>query len=247
MNGKRFAVKHISLSELGLIRESNQDRVLAIENDAGFLAVVCDGIGGGRAGDVASEIVVNTFEAAFRNSLKFDNNDDIIQWFTNTLDIANKEVFKQSITEKEYAGMGTTMIAVVIVNNHALGFNVGDSRLYEFRHSKLNLLSHDQTYAYQMYLQNEISIEEVQTHPRRNVLINAVGIKDNINFELIRVVDGWQRLMLSTDGLHDFVDHVYIEETFNLSLEESAKLLKKLAYQAGGFDNISFIMIEDEK
>ncbi len=240
-------MKHTSINELGLVRTSNQDRVLALSHEDLFLAVVCDGIGGGRAGDVASEITVETFRSSFNDDLKLSNDAEVIQWFKETLELANLNVFNKSLESKDYKGMGTTIIAVVIRGKRTIGFNVGDSRLYEYRHSKLNLLSHDQTYAYQMYLQNEITKDEIAVHPRKNVLINAVGIKDSINFETIRVVDGWQRLMLSTDGLHDFVPHGTIEQTFTLPIEQSTEILKELSLDAGGFDNISFILVEDEK
>ncbi len=240
-------LKYEKISELGYVRETNQDRVIAIENDYGFLGVVCDGIGGGRAGDVASELVVSIFEEAFLSNPKFEDDADMIAWFEKTLAKANLAVFNKSMKSKAFHGMGTTIVAVLIYGGRALGFNVGDSRLYELRHGNLNLLSHDQTYAYQMYLQNEITKEEIAHHPRRNVLINAVGIKDEINFETIRVVDGWQNLMLSTDGLHDFVDHGYLEQAFNLPLDKAAELLKSLALKAGGYDNISFVLIEGNR
>lgn len=240
-------MRYTSINELGLIRSSNQDRVLALKSEHGFLAVVCDGIGGGKAGDVASQLTVDTFSNAYKENPIFNNDDDMIAWFRKTLELANKTVFTKSLESKEFKGMGTTIVCVIIKGSRAIGFNVGDSRLYEYRHSKLNLLSHDQTYAYQMYLQNEITKAEIQTHPRKNVLINAVGIKNSIQFETIRVVDGWQRLMLSTDGLHDFVPHGTVELAFGLPIEESTEILKGLSLDAGGFDNISFIMIEDDK
>lgn len=240
-------MKTIQISELGYIRETNQDRVLTLKNESGVLAVVCDGIGGGRAGDVASELVVTTFKEAFEKKPSFENDQDMINWFQTILGEANLKVHHKSKQSEKYQGMGTTIIAVMIDKGRAIGFNVGDSRLYEYRHLNLNLLSHDQTYAYQMYLRNKITKEEAETHPRKNVLINAVGIKEEIAFEVIRVVDGWQRLMLSTDGLHDFVEHGYLEQAFNLPLEKSAEVLKDLALKAGGFDNISFVMIEEDE
>ena len=74
-------LKYEKISELGYVRETNQDRVIAIENDYGFLGVVCDGIGGGRAGDVASELVVSIFEEAFLSNPKFEDDADMIAWF----------------------------------------------------------------------------------------------------------------------------------------------------------------------
>ena len=242
-----MSLNYISVSELGLVRSSNQDRVLALDLDHGFLAVVCDGIGGGNAGDIASQTVIDVFESSFKELKEFNSDQDVFDWFSKTLDEANLNVFQMSMSKKEFRGMGTTIIALVInKNKRAFGFNVGDSRLYEYRHNQLNLLSHDQTYAYQMYLENEISKSEIETHPRKNVLINAVGIKDKIDYELIRVLDDWNKLLLSSDGLHDFVQHAHIEETFKLPLGKQKEVLKEMALSAGGMDNISYIIIEED-
>lgn len=240
-----YSVKYTSINELGLHRKTNQDRVLVQETKHGFLALVCDGIGGGRAGDVASQMVVDIFEEMFEQQGHFEDDEAVISWFRKTLNKANRHVFSKGEAVIEYDGMGTTLIGVVIRNKRAIGFNVGDSRLYEFRHAKLNLLSHDQTYAYQMYLQNEISKEEIERHPHKNALINAVGINETITFETIRVIDGWTRIMLSSDGLHGFVPHAYLEQAFNLNIEKSTEVLKDLAFKAGGYDNISFIIVEE--
>lgn len=240
-------LKYTALSKLGLIRSSNQDRVLTVETDHGFLAMVCDGIGGGNAGDVASQMTIDYFENAFKNAVPFENDAAVIRWYEKTLNEINQEVYEKGMSDPECMGMGTTSVSIVLLGNRALGFNVGDSRLYDYRHQRLDALSHDQTYAYMMYLENEITKEEAENHPKRNILMNAIGVNRDVEYETIRVPDGWDRLMLSSDGLHDYVELSYIEAAFEYDIEKTTEELINLAYQAGGFDNISLVVIEGDK
>lgn len=240
-------MKHVALSKLGLIRQSNQDRVLAIETPVGFLAMVCDGIGGGNAGDVASQMAVDYFKNSFECLKVLEDDRAVINWFDDSIKAINSKIYKKSITDIDCKGMGTTVICLVIIQGRALGFNVGDSRLYDYRRQSLNLLSHDQTYAYMMYLENQITKEEADNHPDRNVLMNALGVHRHIEYETIRVPDGWDRLMLSSDGLHDYVPLVEIERAFELDLDNTADVLMTKAYEAGGFDNISLVILKGDK
>jgi len=239
-------LKYKALSKLGLIRSTNQDRVLTVETNDAFLAMVCDGIGGGRAGDVASQMTIDYFKTAFEDKKEFKDDEDVISWFEATLNKVNQKIYKKG-QSSAYLGMGTTSVSLVIVGNRAIGFNIGDSRLYDYRHHELNLLSHDQTYAYMMYMENEITKEEAENHPKRNVLLNAIGVNKKITFETIRVPDNWERLMLSSDGLHDYVDLEFIKDTFKYDIEKTADLLMELAYEAGGYDNISLVIVEGDK
>lgn len=228
------------------MRETNQDRVLTVEHKDMFLGLVCDGIGGAKAGDVASEMTIELFRDAFQRLEKFESFDAIIEWFHDTVELINLKVYQKSRSDTSYRGMGTTCIGVVIQKGRALAFNIGDSRIYDYRHQKLNLLSHDQTYPYMMYLENQISMDEVENHPQRNVLMNAIGIKDKITFETIRIPDGWDRLLLCSDGLHGYVPLNEIEATFEFEIQKTADTLIELAYEAGGFDNVSIIVVEGE-
>lgn len=239
-------MKYVSDSQTGLVRSTNQDRTLLLEHKGVLLAVVCDGIGGGNAGDKASEMTVSLLKDAFLRSHDLDTADDLVAWFTTTLDACNQNVFAKSQSDRNLKGMGTTCAAVMIVDRKAVGFNVGDSRIYDYRRKQLSVVSHDQTYAYMMYMQNEISIEEIAHHPKRNVLMNAVGISQTITAETIRIPDGWDRILVCSDGLYGYVDAHLIEEAIEEPLHEAKVSLMKLAYDAGGFDNVSFVIVEGD-
>lgn len=240
-------MKYASISEIGFVREENQDSVAVERTDDAILAVVCDGIGGGNAGSLASKMSVDLLVEAFKNKKTFNNENDIRAWFSDTITKVNYKVHKKSFKDKNYHGMGTTLIAIILFEGFIYGFNIGDSRVYTYKDGVLNKLSHDQTYAYELYLKNKITKEEVDVHPKRNILMNAVGIDKNISYETIEKTDEWDQILLSSDGLHGFLDKSTIEKTLALpTLQERKDRLLELVYQTGAFDNVSFILIDGE-
>lgn len=240
-------MKYTSASDIGLVREENQDYYVVRERENVLLAVVCDGIGGGNAGSLASKIAVETLVEDFDKQDLFKELDEITAWFGDAITKSNHAVVAQSQKGPDFQGMGTTMIALVLIGDEGFAFNIGDSRLYRYSQGELVNLSHDQTYAYELYRQKRIAFEEIAHHPRRNVLMNAVGIDRQISYEVIEVEKGWDQLLLSSDGLHDFVEEADIKESLKIKdLEERKNTLLELAYQEGAYDNISIIIIEGD-
>ena len=229
------------------VRGENQDYFAIKEREDAFLAVICDGIGGGNAGALASKMAVESLVANFEKQEKFETLKDISSWFGDAITKTNYEVYDKSNENPIYQGMGTTMIALVLFGNEGYAFNIGDSRLYLYDNNKLDVLSHDQTYAYEMYRRKKISKSEIDTHPKRNVLMNAVGIDRQISYEVIEIKAGWKQILLSSDGLHGCVSHDDIKESLDLTdIEERKNRLLKLSYKKGAHDNISIILIEGD-
>ena len=243
-----MGMKYTSASDIGLVREENQDYYVVREREDVLLAVVCDGIGGGNAGSLASKIAVETLVEDFERQEVFSELDEITSWFGDAITKANHAVVEQSQKGPDFQGMGTTMIALVLLGDEGFAFNIGDSRLYRYSQGELVNLSHDQTYAYEMYRQNRITYEEIAHHPRRNVLMNAVGIARQISYEVIELEKGWDQLLLSSDGLHDFVEEADIKKSLTIKdLDERKDMLIQLAYKQGAYDNISIIIIEGDQ
>ncbi|WP_323611254.1 protein phosphatase 2C domain-containing protein [Erysipelothrix enhydrae] len=241
-------MKYTSISEIGLIRKENQDYVVVVENDNALLAVVCDGIGGANAGSVASQMVVKLLRESFIDKREFSNLKDIRAWFDKAITSINRATYHESLVVREYSGMGTTLVAVVVLGEDVIGFNIGDSRIYSVKENQLSCLSHDQTYAYEMYKRNEISKEEIYNHPKRNILMNAVGIDENVDFEVVTITPKWDYLLLCSDGLHGYVPQDQIESTFKINgLLAQRNHLMEMAYKAGGYDNISIILLEADR
>lgn len=240
-------MKYISKSDIGLMRDKNQDYVRVVEKDQNLLALVCDGIGGTNAGEIASEMAVDLLSQSFLVEESFQDIAQVNQWFHQAIWAANQRIYETSINNADYANMGTTMVAVVLFSGQAVGYNIGDSRLYELRNQVLTCLSHDQTYVYEMYLRNEITLEDTFNHPKRNILMNALGVTDSIRYETIDITSEWDYLLLSSDGLHGYVGEKEIETIMNLNdIEEVAEQLVTRSYDIGGYDNVSVILIEGE-
>ena len=241
-------VMYTSLSDIGLVRKDNQDDLAVVEHEGALLALVCDGIGGSNGGAVAAKMVTDFLCKSFLDQTAFTSLDEIRYWFTSSIAKINEKVFQASLANINYHGMGTTLICVVLFKGQAIGFNIGDSRLYRVKDGVLSCLSHDQTYVYEMYLRDEITIEETATHPKRNILMNAVGIDSKIQFETILFDTPWDHLLLCSDGLHGYVSDKLIESVFaSGDLVTRRDTLLSYALQAGGADNISLILIEGDK
>ena len=238
-------IKYTSISDIGLLRKENQDDLSIIEHNGALLAFVCDGIGGSKGGSVASTMTVDLLSKDFLKQEPFISTKDIETWFDKAIRKTNELVFRASLKNIKYQGMGTTLIAVVITPNGTLGFNIGDSRLYQYNNAHLEVLSHDQTYAYEMYLRQEIEHDELETHPKRNILMNAVGIDSQITYETIYPDTQWTHLLLCSDGLHSYVPDRMIEESFQITdIVKRRNTLLQHALGSGGYDNISIILIE---
>lgn len=238
-------MRYITASEIGLVRDENQDYLAIEEKDDVIFAVVADGIGGANAGSLASKMTVQQLMKSFLEHDDFSDLQAINAWFHDAVTKTNERVYKKSRSNRKYYGMGTTLVALVLGQDGGVAFNIGDSRIYAYYKEKLECLSRDQTYAYEMYLKDEITFEEIKTHPKRNVLMNAVGIDRKIMYQIIHIPEKWQQLLISSDGLHSYVEHEKLLEILKEpSLKEKRQRLLEEAYRAGGYDNVSFILIE---
>lgn len=241
-------MKYISASEIGLVRESNQDALLTVSNDDAFLCMVCDGIGGALGGDFASQTVIGAFKEAFLACEGFTSMERIREWFDSVLRRVNRDLYRLSLSNRAYAGMGTTLSAVILCHGEALAFNIGDSRIYTYQDEKLRCLTQDQTYAYQMYLRHEIAEDEVMTHPKRHILMNAIGVSEELQYDLVYPGHEWEYLMVSSDGLHGYVNHQNLSQAFaqNGDLVLLREALLELAFAQGAYDNISFVIVKGD-
>ena len=241
-------MKYTGISEIGLYRKDNQDRIAVIEREHALLAILCDGIGGANAGSIASQLCVTMLKEAFKESSDIEDSDQAIAWFGKVIKDINKAIYHESLVVSDYHGMGTTLVVCIVFADTWVAFNIGDSRLYRYHENALEQLTHDQTYAYELYLRDEIKLDDVDKHPKRNILMNAVGIDEHISFETIRMENPWEYLLLSSDGLHGYVAFEQIEDALKekdiLKIREQ---LLALAYDAGAYDNISVLLIEGDR
>jgi protein phosphatase len=236
------------LTDVGKVRLTNEDRAIAYTNARGnVLLLVCDGMGGASKGDLASTLastfIVDEFLAR-RERFLFKTS--AANWLVSTIRKANNEVFNESLKKEEYKGMGTTLTAVLLVNNYAVIAQVGDSRAYFLENNHLVQVSEDQTYVSHLIRTGQITEEEAKVHPKRHVLLNALGIYPSVNVDIkIRKYEG-NKILVCSDGLYNNISSFDIENILknNDSVDLKAKQLINIANGNGGSDNIAVVLWE---
>lgn len=241
-------MKYVSDTDIGLVREENQDNVRVEEYYGNVLAVVCDGMGGERSGQDASRIAIN--EVFSRFSSGFSTGLDTIavrQLMTASISAANSIVYTTARMNYRSFGMGTTCVAVYIDDTYIYIANVGDSRAYYMDGGGLHQITTDHTLVNMLLMQGKIKPEEVHTHPKRNVLTKAVGVERVVIPDFFRMKREENfKLLLCSDGLSGYCSDSEIYEVMNKTpFEELSKALIDLALGKGGRDNISLAVITD--
>lgn len=236
-------------SDRGLVRETNQDSANIVSLDEHhLLACVCDGIGGAKAGEVASSMVIEGLSQSYQEANLATSMEAMKTWFVHTLNDINQKVFHYAQIHPDCQGMGTTLVACMISDDLILGVNVGDSRIYGLdREHQLQRITYDHSLVFDMMSQGQISEAQAEIHPRRNVLTNAMGIDPVVRLDFFELDSAtYQAILLCSDGLHGYVSKDKITRVLeNAKMDEAEKVatLVDLANDAGGLDNITCILI----
>ena len=240
-------MEYYALSDIGFMREKNQDAFLTVENAYGdHLLMVADGIGGGKAGEVASAETVQYFERIFKESGPFSHIEDVAGFLYYHIGYINRHILHMARKQQAYEGMGTTVTGMLVTSLGDTVVNCGDSRVYGFKDGELIHLTKDDTYINQMIDEGRISAEEAADHPKKHYLVKAIGVYDECHAD-IHQVEEMPIYLLCSDGLHSYVSDDEILETVSiddLTIKEKTIRLKELALSKGGYDNITVILYE---
>ncbi|MCJ8006217.1 Stp1/IreP family PP2C-type Ser/Thr phosphatase [Lederbergia wuyishanensis] len=230
-----------------MIRPHNEDNGGIFYNEKGnCLAIVADGMGGHQAGEVASRIAVTKLQELWTAVESELTPESAEKWFLENVSKVNKEIFDHSQQFQEYKGMGTTLVAAISTATFATIVNVGDSRCYLLNDNGFNQLTEDHSLVNELIKAGQISPEDAELHPRKNVLLNAMGTESNIDMDISTITfEEGNKLLLCSDGLSNKVSSsemakILMEET---NLNEKAEALIQLANHYGGEDNISIAII----
>jgi len=233
---EEFTITYGAVTHVGQVRTGNEDSLLADNN----VFMVADGMGGHNAGEVASLMAVEHLREAASGIIA---ETDLVQALVH----ANEVIYAESMTNHLHHGMGTTLAAMVVLdNNNIVVAHVGDSRVYMWHEKALTRLSKDHSYVQELVDEGIVSIEEARTHPRRNIVTRALGIDAEVDVEANTfpvTVGAWY--VLCSDGLVDEISDADIAKVLErcTTPHEASQALVDAANAAGGRDNITVIVV----
>ena len=233
------------LTDVGQRRTNNQDYANQYKNKAGkSMIFLADGMGGHRAGNIASEMAVTDLGAAWV-ATEISTINEVREWFAEYLEKENQQIHRIG-QDEEHKGMGTTLEAVAIIDDQVLFAHVGDSRIGLVRNGEYHQLTRDHSLVNALLKAGQITEEEAAHHPQRNIITQSIGQKDELqpDFGMVTVEAG-DFIVINSDGLTNMISGDEIRDIVvsDLSVEEKAKTLIRFANNAGGLDNITVVLI----
>ena len=241
-------MKAFALTNMGVRRNTNQDYAYVSEQNVGNLPnilIVADGMGGHKAGEVASEQAVN----AVLESIKQNESKDKITIIEEAIFAANNKVLDMATSDEKFKGMGTTLVVATLENDILYVANVGDSRLYLINDNDIRQITRDHSLVQEMVSLGELDKESARTHSRKNVITRAIGVDTKIIADFFEVdIAENTKILLCSDGLSNMVEdsqiNKIIEECSAKTLEDTVHKLIDAANENGGLDNIAVVLAQ---
>ncbi len=233
----------------GMVRTQNQDFYRCAELAEGqHLAVVCDGMGGSKSGDVASRMASQVFlEEVQRAVCPEMEQTAIVQMLVAAVRTANRAVYEKSRSSEDYSGMGTTLVAVYLQNRDAYIVNVGDSRCYYLSQDEISQVTEDHSVVGLMVTRGQITEEEARHHPNKNLITRAVGTEPGVECDCFYLqLDHGEYLLLCTDGLSNQVTkpELLYEITHGKNGGEICQRMIEIANRRGAPDNVTAVLLQ---
>lgn len=236
-----------AVSDKGRVRKINQDSCGAFVADTGLgFFIVADGMGGHNAGEVASVVAVDTFIKGAESNPGINTTDKAVDFVKNAFRRANDVILYKAAADATKIGMGTTVVAAVVVDDKIIIGNLGDSRAYFISGDKIKQITEDHSYVGQLLKAGSIKEEEARVHPRRNEITRALGIESYFEPDMFEIeYKAGDVLLLCSDGLDKMVEDSKILEIV-LREKEPKDLCQQLvdaANDEGGMDNITALAV----
>ena len=238
-------MKTFSITDVGMVRQVNQDYVYMTDNPLGPLPnlfVVADGMGGHQAGDYASKYTVEVLKRELENT----SEQDVERALVSAIKTANREIIKKASEDPHLKGMGTTVVLATIVNQMMYFANVGDSRLYLINQGIVQLTK-DHSLVEEMVRLGGIKPEEAKHHPDKNIITRAVGVLPEVTADFFEIsLKPGDEILMCSDGLTNMIEddeirHIVLGQR---DIVEKAEKLIETANRNGGKDNITVVLIE---
>lgn len=237
-------MKSFYLTDAGKVRDHNEDSVIIIRNmDNDYLMAVADGMGGHSAGEIASSIAIQYLGKHFQDTFLHMDKMQAVHWLRDSVSEINSLIFEYVANHPESKGMGTTLVIALQTKDYILFGNIGDSSGFVMKDSKLHKVTYDHTLVNLLVSAGELTEEEAKDHPKKNVLMKALGANDPIDIDIFDCVDirEIQSILLCSDGLTNMLEEEQIQKVLLSDLEIEDKVIKLIrkANNRGGTDNIS--------
>jgi protein phosphatase len=235
------------LTDQGQVRSHNEDAGGIFYNLAGqFLAIIADGMGGHQAGDVASQMAISLIEEQWKQQEKLHSPEETESWLSTVITEINHSIYSHGLQTTEYQGMGTTAVIVICTEEFVTIAHIGDSRCYMQSGTRFNQVTEDHSLVNELVRSGQISKDAAEQHPRKNVLLKALGTEEHITPDMESM--SWEqgnKLLLCSDGLTNKVSDEELKGLISSDkeLQEIGESMIQLANERGGEDNISLIII----
>jgi protein phosphatase len=238
----------VIVTDRGKVRQHNEDSVGVFKNEDGdILAIVADGMGGHLAGDVASQMTIEALKGMWETASLISSPDLAMEWLKTHIDKVNSVLLKHALTHPDCQGMGTTIVAAICTDSFATIGHIGDSRGYLCNSSGFKQITEDHSLVNELVRSGQISKEDAEHHPRKNVLVRALGTEEHVELDIRSIcLEESDILLLCSDGLSNKVLENDMMKTLKSqkSLHDIALSLVKQANDNGGEDNISLVIVK---
>ena len=235
-------MKSFYLTDAGKIREHNEDSVIVVKNkDGDYLMAVADGMGGHSAGEVASSIAISYLGKSFNETFSKMEKVKAVNWLRDSVLDINELIFSYVKDHPESRGMGTTLVVAIVTKDYILFGNIGDSSGLVMKDGHLHKVTYDHTLVNLLLKAGELTEEEAKDHPKKNVLMKALGANDPIDIDIFDCDLDISSILLCSDGLTNMLDNDQIEKVLSSDLDIEDKVIKLIrkSNNRGGTDNIS--------
>ena len=237
------------ITDPGKVRDHIEDSLTIVRNESGeYLLAVADGMGGHLCGEVASSLAITYIANRFKQMSTIGNKEDAIHWIQNIAEEVNVQIYKYTAEHPESVGMGTTFVMAVLTKDFLLFGNIGDSSGFVIKKDKIKKITTDHTLVNLLVKSGELTEEEAKNHPRKNVLMKALGAATKVEMDVFDVERDVNGIFLCSDGVTNLLDEDQILRVLEEDLSIEMKL-EKLVYKCnnrGGNDNISIAYLRKD-
>lgn len=243
-------MKAFGLTDIGCVRNENQDTFLMKQENDRLFALVCDGMGGPNGGSIASRHTADLICDVITGNMTSLDIEEFKKAYTYSVTKANDQLMEIATKDDKYKGMGTTAVAAYIIQNKCVIANIGDSRAYHFTNDRIKQISHDHSMVQEFIDGGKLTVDEARNHPNKNIITRAIGAYDKVEPDFFDIeLNNDSVILLCSDGLTNMLDdsEILFELDTASSVESCAGTLVEMAKERGGKDNITVLLIDMSK